>query len=648
NKMSSEQPKKRPSRSARRKNKFEKKKERVANKKHEVQEKKIQEKKALLDDHLGNLINVYEHLEKRIEVESTYSGQKRIRNGETGRYLPLNEDDEEWFNEDLKELDDTDPEYTGIALPPAGILVDGIPFHHRTNTQLDSIHINRLRKHGILLKKGFFAQEEDEKIRQNWREIADTYDLPDDSAQDYFILDKVNKREERIETLRFMKQIGFYPKMCKGLLNRSANQVMARARKLLVYNYACSGKKGEAPWTEEEEDQLLELYKELGASWSQISRIMNRERASVFKQHEKLTKPKKKAAVEEKWSCLHQYRLYATIKDILLKHPMKVILSQKKSYEKYEADIDWAEVAIRFSLQPEECQRRWTELKTALREFSEKNELTDPREMEEKFFGTNKVGQIDSENRSLYFLVNEKLAQCVELMKEQEGITRMKDVDVEELTRRIDESKISFKTSWAKGKRVKWRARNILYHFNRWKIIESMPTDSTFQDELDLLAYILRNTPGTTELEKLKSRQLADKYFEERGWEKRKHVRLLGSEEIENPPPLIVKNEIFYTGGLKVIKSIAPSQPPDAAGPSKKKRKRKRRASSVQDVGCEPKPKLENLDIEYESPPQSSYQPTENLEHEPNEYYDLDDNFYNEEEDYKEPLSGWNPEWDNQ
>lgn len=129
--------------------------------------------------------------------------------------MPLNEDDEEWFNEDLKELDDTDPDYTGIALPPAGILVDGIPFHHRTNTQLDSIHINRLRKHGILLKKGFFTQEEDEKIRQNWREIADTYDLPDDSAQDYFILDKVNKREERIETLRFMKQIGFYPKMCK-------------------------------------------------------------------------------------------------------------------------------------------------------------------------------------------------------------------------------------------------------------------------------------------------------------------------------------------------------------------------------------------------------------------------------------------------
>lgn len=70
--MSSEQPKKRPSRSARRKNKFEKKKERVANKKQEVQEKKIQEKKALLDDHLGNLINVYEHLEKRIEVGKLY------------------------------------------------------------------------------------------------------------------------------------------------------------------------------------------------------------------------------------------------------------------------------------------------------------------------------------------------------------------------------------------------------------------------------------------------------------------------------------------------------------------------------------------------------------------------------------------------
>lgn len=66
-------------------------------------------------------------------------------------------------------------------------------------------------------------------------------------------------------------------------------------------------------------------------------------------------------------------------------------------------------------------------------------------------------------------------------------------------------------------------------------------------------------------------------------------MRLLGPEEIENPSPLIVKNEIFYTGGLKVIKSIAPSQPPDAAGPSKKQRKRKRRASSVQDVDCEPK-----------------------------------------------------------
>jgi hypothetical protein len=119
------------------------------------------------------------------------------------------------------------------------------------------------------------------------------------------------------------------------LLNRSANQVMARARKLLVYNYACSGKRGEAyvlfvtlilfsfilyffnlifsPWTEEEDDQLLELYRELGASWSQISRIMNRERASIFVRHEKLTKPKKKVVEEEKWSCLHQYRLYGSL-----------------------------------------------------------------------------------------------------------------------------------------------------------------------------------------------------------------------------------------------------------------------------------------------------------------------------------------------
>jgi hypothetical protein len=38
---------------------------------------------------------------------------------------------------------------------------------------------------------------------------------------------------------------------------------------------------------------------------------------------------------------------------------MKVIFSQKERYQKYEADIDWAEVAIRFGLQPEECQRRW-------------------------------------------------------------------------------------------------------------------------------------------------------------------------------------------------------------------------------------------------------------------------------------------------
>ncbi|CAI4229794.1 unnamed protein product [Auanema sp. JU1783] len=89
--------------------------------------------------------------------------------------------------------------------------------------------VARLKRNGIIYKPGKFTKEEDDIIKRNWEAYRDENNLTDDSVD--LFLPRIGETE-RIEKWDFIRKTAFYPKICKGLLNRYGQQIGVRFFKL--------------------------------------------------------------------------------------------------------------------------------------------------------------------------------------------------------------------------------------------------------------------------------------------------------------------------------------------------------------------------------------------------------------------------------
>ncbi|VDL71799.1 unnamed protein product [Nippostrongylus brasiliensis] len=122
-----------------------------------------------------------------------------------------------------------------LRLPKEGVFTEnGYFFHHETPKPLKENHTQRLLEYGIQLACWErFTPEEDDRIRENWRSLAQKYGFLSDDAQYYIGYDKgLECVKFRSRLQRKLLEIGFWPQLCRELECRSAMQVKQRMKRL--------------------------------------------------------------------------------------------------------------------------------------------------------------------------------------------------------------------------------------------------------------------------------------------------------------------------------------------------------------------------------------------------------------------------------
>ncbi|KAM3717213.1 E3 SUMO-protein ligase [Dirofilaria immitis] len=161
-------------------------------------------------------------------------------------------------------------------LPSTGVLTkEGIPFYHLRRYTLKPIHLQRIKQCGIELKIGQFSNEENKRLKRNWKQYATANNIDRNRAYEFAGgYSKEMSRDERINLLAFQDKTNFVPAMCKEFSDRTGKQVINRM--LVVYH---PGEK-DRQWNDELEKQFEKLYADGWASRA-ISIRLQRPKAEV-------------------------------------------------------------------------------------------------------------------------------------------------------------------------------------------------------------------------------------------------------------------------------------------------------------------------------------------------------------------------------
>lgn len=180
-----------------------------------------------------------------------------------------------------KDYDEDDP----LQMPPTGILVNGIPFHHLKAYPLLKKHILRLFAHGIIYKTTNFTSKEDRQLVTNWKRYCAKFNIPVDQAPYYMGWVKNLDKEQLKEINRKVKLTNFHAYMCLDMIDRCALQVKRRCYRIFNPKEDCMQTLGSHHFTEEDDAKLMELHEKLGNSWQEIGFRMNRNRFEVQKRY---------------------------------------------------------------------------------------------------------------------------------------------------------------------------------------------------------------------------------------------------------------------------------------------------------------------------------------------------------------------------
>jgi hypothetical protein len=337
------------------------KKARKRLKKKEKQERKEEDK---------NLQDV-EHS----DIEQRYMTAVRVKVDDSGDVHRLNGT---LANLETKVYDISEDEWNPedpLNMPPQGILVEGLPFHHCFPYPLKKHHIRRLFAHGIVLKTNRFSYAEDEQIIKNWKTFAEKNTIDYEDAPLYCGWAKHLGVQLPMSIKKFHRKTKFLPHMCAGLLQRCAIQVYRRCYRIFDPRYDEFGRTQEREWTEEDDQRLQTLYSIEGPSWQKIAVQLRRNRFQVQDRYNRILHGEKliPSLTHGKTKLLYLKDdeeslgvIYEHAKDMLPCHPL--VLVTKGIGEAEDRNINWNRLCRKFNnLTVEKCQTQWTKIKAKLR-----------------------------------------------------------------------------------------------------------------------------------------------------------------------------------------------------------------------------------------------------------------------------------------
>ncbi|KAI3413874.1 hypothetical protein GPALN_011349 [Globodera pallida] len=431
-----------------------------------------------------------------------------------------------------------------LKLPPdGGIFHDGIPFHHFSLTALQPKHIRRLKKNGIELKQGAFSHAEDRQIKENWHSFAEAHQMPeDDAARLMSAATATETKPDHKKRIRFIRASRFRPWMCSRLLDRSAGQVFRRCYHLYRVSNLKSGdtRDSHTNWTAEEDDQLLELFKQHGAKWEFIGNELLRARYDCCRRHAQLVGGErdghKMAAGEgeedtdralstevaeadggvleegagpsdadggddgkdEEWSRVEVARLYEYLCDHLPRMPVLVALIPR--YQNADDEVNWADPKMRLSGRSEqERKEKWEQLKASFRSAREecdqsarvKDILRAVLPEDTRILAR---GHVSGTNRRRFLLRPSDHAKWMDKVREfceEHSVERLEDIDKTELEQTLKSSDAMSHFSM----RAIWRKFRMMLFVGRTAgLFRMLPIDEDrLIVHLRLLVFILQH-----------------------------------------------------------------------------------------------------------------------------------------------------------
>jgi hypothetical protein len=426
----------------------------------------MQKKREIVNENGGELSDIEKH----------YVTAVRVKVGDAGEFYRLNGRlaDLETKVHDISE-EECNPE-DPLNMPPQGILIDGLPFHHCYPYPLKKHHIRRLYAHGIILKTKNFDAGEDEQIIENWKIYARKNGFDYEDAPIYCGWAKHLGYNLEMSMKKFHQKTKFFPYMCRGLIDRCAIQVYRRCYRIFDPRFDEFGKQHEEEWTPEDDRRLQELYNFEGPSWQKIAVQMRRNRFQVQTRYQRVICGEKppQAPIQGKTKLLFikdednlRGVIYEHAKNLLPVHPL--VLVTKGIGEAEDRNIKWDELCKKYSnLTTVKCETEWTKIKAQLRAAynRENNPSITFTAIEKIVFGTN-----PKKYHNLKPKIAEKAFKILHELAKEKEIEELWEIDASELTTRLKDAEIQFFTSYTLGSHILRTAHRILTSLKKFKFV---------------------------------------------------------------------------------------------------------------------------------------------------------------------------------
>uniref|UniRef100_A0A7E4V8A2 Myb-like domain-containing protein n=1 Tax=Panagrellus redivivus TaxID=6233 RepID=A0A7E4V8A2_PANRE len=438
------------------------------------------------------------------DIEYNYANAERVEEKFPGTLKRLKD-------KSLRDIDtpivdiDTEKDYDKddeMEMPLRGILVEGLPFHHRFNYPLKAVHIRRLFAHGVVIRTTRFTPEEDHIILENWKRFSTMHGIPYDEAPLYMGWQRYleDKGSLTMSNRKFNDTTKFFPYMCQGLMHRAANQVYRRCYRIFDPRDEEFGLCRVRPQFNEEDDRkLLSLYEDYGPQWQQIAMKLKRNRFECQKRYTALTEPNTQNLNGALYKPTKKYYergpmkidvLYLFVKSQLKVHPVQLIATGVGVES--ERAINWNSIVRKFNGEHsvEHCQEVWEELKEKLRK-AWNDAGKDPKipvdVVESAAFGT----VFEKQKRFSARIAARCFKILLELAKEQE-ISELYDINTAELEERLIAADLTFRTVYTPASTVLRTVNRILLALRKHNFLRLLPADVTIIELIGLVQFIAK------------------------------------------------------------------------------------------------------------------------------------------------------------
>jgi hypothetical protein len=197
---------------------------------------------------------------------------------------------------------------------------------------------------GLTIKCGKYTREEDAILTRNWEQFCNDYivDMPH-LALGFFRYCKTVSIEDKIYAQNLVNQSQMILRLAKGLPERTLFSLYARARKLF------SGLTKTDTLTQEERQQILDLYQEFGNQYSLIAERLLVDIKTVSEIIRNNLKPNLKKIRKGLWDENEENDLLNAIKDIFKDQDLR------NSYQ----NIPWSLVATKMNRNEVQCRQHF-------------------------------------------------------------------------------------------------------------------------------------------------------------------------------------------------------------------------------------------------------------------------------------------------